>query len=238
MSYFPIYAGVLGVALSAVSGCSGGSSAGDDDPIGGGGGGGTDPDPIDLPSDLNVATAAESAAYYDIVNTDFPTVRSAAVAGGGTPLPTTGTVTYEGYMNLIVGNATVSANVIGAATVQASFASATLSGSATDFMGVAIDEYDTTQVAHYEGTITIDNGDIFAGTDGSADVDFDISGTLDNGLNLFAVDGNLVGGFNGTNADGLYALGSNTGVHGDIDATIDGAAATIGIATVSVVAVP
>ena len=233
-----VYARFLAIGLLGVSGCGSESSAAGD-------GGGVDPtdpvdpvDPIDPPSALSIATASESAAYYNTLLPDFAFVRDAAVTNDATvfsTMPTTGTVTYAGYMNLIMGNSSVSANVIGEATIQASFAINAISGSATDFLGVATDEYDTNHVAHYAGTITIVDGDIIAGTDGTAGIDIEITGALDNGLNVFAVDGNLVGGFYGPNAEGLSVLGSNSGIHGNISTTIDGMTGTIGIATISAV---
>lgn len=226
------------MALLTMSGCGSSSTGADDtegvdplDPV--------DPvDPVDPPSALSIATAGESATYYNNLLPDFAAVRSAAVADDATvfaTMPTLGVVTYQGYMNLIIGNASVSANVIGEATIQASFATTAISGSATHFLGVATDEYETNHVAHYDGTIAIVDGEIFAGTDGTADLDIQILGELDNGLNVFGVEGNLVGGFYGPNAEGLSALGSNTGIHGNITTTIDGVTGTIGIATVSAV---
>lgn len=224
------------LALLAITGCSGGSGLPSDEITGGGTGGGDPTDPVIPPSDLNIASSADSAAYYNNVLTDFSAVRTAAAAPDPTvfaTMPPLGTVTYNGYMNLIMGDATVSANVIGAATLEASFGTGAITGAATDFMGVTTDENDNTHVAHYEGTVTITDGDIFAGTDGTTDLDIDILGQLDNGLHVFGVDGNLVGGFNGPNAETLTGLGSNTGIHGNITTTIDGAAGTIGIATIS-----
>lgn len=195
-------------------------------------------DPLPLESALNIATAAESAAYYDTLLPDFSAVRDAAMAPDATifaTMPTLGTVTYSGYMNLIMANTSASANVTGEATLTASFGTGAISGSATDFLGATTDEYDSPQVAHYTGTVAISNGSIFAGTDGTTDLDMDISGTLDNGLNVFEIEGNLEGGFNGPNAEGLTGLGSNTGIHGSVSATIDGAPGTIASANISAV---
>lgn len=226
------------MALLWVAACSGGSGGGSDENSGGGTGGGGPTDPVIPPSDLNIASAAESAAYYNDLLTDFSAVRTAAAAPDPTvfaTMPPLGTVIYNGYMNLIMGNAVVSANVIGDTTLEASFGTESITGSATGFMGVTTDENDNTHVAHYEGTVNIVDGDIFAGIDGTTDLDIQILGELDNGLNVFGVDGNLVGGFNGPNAETLTGLGSNTGIHGSITTTIDGGAGTVGIATVSAV---
>lgn len=228
----------MGLVLVEVSACSSGSGGSGNEGTGGDTGGSDPLDPVIPPSALNIANAVDSAAYYNDLLPDFSAVQTAAAAPDPTvfaTMPPLGTVTYDGYMNLIMGNATVSANVIGVATLQASFGTGDITGAATDFLGVSIDENDNSHVAHYEGTVTIIDGDIFAGTDGTTDLDIQILGELDNGLNVFGIDGNLVGGFNGPNAEGLTGLGSNTGIHGNITSTIDGATGTIGIATVSAV---
>ena len=164
----------------------------------------------------------------------------AAVAGGSTAFANpaaTGTVTYSGYMQLIMGNEIVSANVIGDVSLQVDFTDATLSGAADGFLGVTTDEAMIRQVVSYEGTIAISGGQIVEGDAGSADVSFLVNGDLDNGMTTFDIDGQLVGGINGANAEGLYAIGSNTGVHGSMDTVIDGVSGptNIGIGTVSAV---
>ena len=98
------------LALLWVAACSGGSGSGSDENSGGGTGGGGPTDPVIPPSDLNIASAAESAAYYNDLLTDFSVVRTAAAAPDPTvfaTMPPLGTVTYNGYMNLIMGNAVV-----------------------------------------------------------------------------------------------------------------------------------
>jgi len=230
---------VFCLALGIVSACGGGggSSAsgaqapdtGDVDPSTG------DPPPNTGGSDggpLNVATAAETAAYY----TDLlPDVAAGAVTGGLTELsmlPVSGLVTYDGYMQLIMGNAVVSANVVGDASLQVNLSDQAILGQATGFLGVAKDEAGFSHVAHYGGVIQVSGGNISIEDDA---ISFDIAGELDNGLNTFGVDGTLVGGLYGADAEGLYAIGSYTRVHGDIETAIDGSAGpdNIGIAVVS-----
>lgn len=237
---------LLGVWLlvSALTACGGGGSGSDD--VGGtdGGGdtggadGGAPPDPPPAPSPLNIVTPNQRAAYYDTLLPAFSDMNAAATMGGATPFAApavAGSVTYDGYMQLIMGNATVAANVIGEASLQVDFAGGPITGSATAFLGVTPDEAMVRQVVSYEGTIDIFGGGVTEGADGSADINFQVDGLLDNGVNTFAVDGSLIGGFNGSNAEGLYAIGSNSGVHGLMDTVIDGVAgsANVGIGTVS-----
>ncbi len=231
------------VFICGLSACgSGGSPTGGTGSTGGGGnsgsgnnGGGTIEPPI--VTDLNILTAAELAAYSVFLD-DFAQVSADAVLGGHTDFgtqPVSGAVGYAGYMQIIMGNASVSANVIGDATMQVNLATEAITGSATGFIGVARDEFGTNRAAHYEGTVNITNGTVTDNATGMDNLGFDIGGTLDNGLNRFDVSGNLVGTLYGSNAEGLYAIGSYTGVHGDMDVTIDGLDTPndIAIATVS-----
>ncbi len=231
------------ILIGGLTACGGGGSdagnTGSNGSVGnqapGDNGGGT----IDPPviTDLNVLIAVELAGYNGFLD-DFDQVRVAATAGAPTDFatqPATGNVTYAGYMQLIMGNATVSANVVGDATLQVSLATETVSGVADGFMGIARDELGTNRAAHYEGVVTITDGVVIDNSTGMDTLGFGIDGALDNGLNRFDVSGNLVGTLYGANADGLYAIGSNTGVHGDMDVTIDGLDTPndIAIATVS-----
>ncbi len=231
------------VLVGVLIGCGGGGSdTGDTGSNGSAGnqtpddnGGGTTDPPII--TDLNVLTAAELAGYSSFLD-DFDQVRVAATEGGPTDFatqPAAGNVTYAGYMQLIIGNATVSANVVGDATLQVNLATETVFGAADGFIGVARDEFGTNRAANYGGVVTIANGVVIDNTTGADTLGFGIDGTLDNGLNRFDVSGNLVGTLYGANAEGLYAIGSNTGVHGDMDVTIDGLDTPndIAIATVS-----
>ncbi|MDX8354586.1 hypothetical protein SLH47_19640 [Cognatiyoonia sp. IB215182] len=229
-------------AMAACGGGGGGGTSSGDDGSGGdtGGGGGGTPDPIPVVSPLNIVSEAERTAYYDTFLPDFSAVNAAATTG----LPTafdaaavSGTVTYDGYMQLIMGNATVAANVIGDATLEVRFDGGPVTGSATGFLGVAPDEAMVRQVVAYEGTIDIFGGGVVEGDDGSTDITFEVDGQLDNGVNTFAVEGDLIGGFYGDGAEGLYAIGSNTGVHGTMTTEIDGLSGpgNVGIGTLSAI---
>lgn len=234
---------MLLICVVAACGGGGGNPASDtggagDDPGDGGTGGTVDPPPIISP--LNIVSEPERIAYYNTRLPDFAAVNDAATTG----LPTafdaaavTGSVTYDGYMQLIMGNANVAANVTGDATLEVRFDGGPVTGSATGFLGVTPDEAMVRQVVAYEGTIDIFGGGTSEGSDGSTDITFEVDGTLDNGVNTFAVDGNLIGGFYGDGAEGLYAIGSNTGVHGAMTTRIDGVAGpgNVGIGTLSAI---
>ncbi len=229
--------------LACFASCGGGSGEGRTNGDGagsgpdGGGSGSSDP-PVVGTTALNVLTAAERVSYEADLLSDFAIVTDASTGGGQTVFgsqPTTGSVSYDGYMQLIMGNASVSANVIGNAMLQLDIANATLSGTASGFQGITEDEFDFPQVAHYDGVVTITDATVGASPDGHYAVGFGINGVLDNGLNSFAIDGNLIGSLYGAEAEGLYAIGSYTNIHGSMDITIDGVDTPedIGIATVS-----
>lgn len=216
-------------------GGGGDDQGGDDDPDDDGGDGGTDPP--DPPDPLNIVSASERNTYLNVMMPDFNAVRSAAVTGGQTPfatLPTVmGTTTYSGYLNLIMGNTDTSANVVGAADITVDFANANLSGTADGFMGVTLDANMTQQVVAYEGTVDMTGGTIGAGATGASAVAMSVNGTLDNGLNVFVVDGEMVGGFFGAGGEGLRARGTNTSIDGTMAATIDGAPTLFAIGELS-----
>ncbi|MEL6681372.1 MAG: hypothetical protein AAFQ09_01860 [Pseudomonadota bacterium] len=228
------------MAACGSGGAPGSDNAPSSDDSDGGGDDGTPPDPPAPPSPLNIVTPEQRTAYYDLLLPNFSTVNSSATTGAATPFAApavTGSVTYDGYMQLIMGNATIAANVIGTTSVQVSFDGGPVTGSAGNFLGVTPDEAMVRQVVAYEGTVDIFGGGVTEGQDGSTDISFQIDGALDNGVNTFAIDGTLVGGFYGSEAEGLYVIGSNTGVHGNINIAIDGASGTgtLGIGTVSAI---
>ena len=233
----------LAIALIGVTACSSGGSSGGSSGSGGGSGGGDNGgggDPPDPPDPLNIVTAAERTEYEDVTLPDFNAVSAASVAGGlQTPfgdLPTTtGATTYDGYLQIIVGGGAVSANVIGDASVQVSFQTQAIAGSATGFLGYTQDANMTEQLVSYEGTVDLTNGNISTGFGGASAVDMSIDGTLDNGLNVFVVSGEMVGGFFGANAEGLRVRGSNTSIDGNMTVMIDGTAGQVAIGTLSTV---
>ena len=187
------------------------------------------------PGPINTATATETAFYFNELLPDFAAVQTAATAGDIADLSTlpAGSVTYDGHMLLLMGNATVSANVIGDTSLQVNIASNVITGQATDFLGVATDNAGFDHVAHYDGLVAISNGDISIVDDTLA---FDIDGSLDNGLNTFSVEGTLIGELY-NDGTGLNAIGSQTGIHGSVTAKIDGINTPQTIATAVVSAV-
>lgn len=226
------------LALWPIAGCGGGTSLQDGSTGGGTGGGGGTTGPNPPSSAYNIVIPEQRNTYYNTILPDFSAVTAAATTGPATSFMapvTTGSATYDGYMRLIMGNPTVSANVVGNATLLVRFDGGTVIGTATDFLGVTLDEALFQQVVSYDGTIGISGGGVTVGADGTADINFDVDGQLNNGVNTFAVDGTLVGGFNGDGAEGLYAIGSNSNLHGTMLVTIDGIAgpSNIGIGTVS-----
>ena len=216
------------------SGVAGGGTGGPGpDP---GGGSGTSP-PVPVTA-LNLLSPAELTYYQTVFRPDFAAVSAAAIAEPQTPFGSpvvSGNVTYAGYMQLIMGNQLVSANVIGNATLQLNLSTQAISGSADGFQGATTDEYDFAQVAHYEGIITISDGAISQSADGHYAVGMGVDGVLDNGLNSFAISGDLIGSLYGAEAEGLRVIGSYTNIHGSMDVTIDGVDTPqdIGIGTIS-----
>ncbi|SFS20274.1 hypothetical protein [Yoonia litorea] len=213
----------------------GGTTDGDDS-----GDGGTDPGTggvVTIPaSALFLATSEERQFYETTFQSDVTAMGPASVAGGQTAhdnLPAIGTLTYAGYMELLVGDGIASANVAAPATLVLKLEDLSIDGSATGFMGVTADENLIQQVVNYDGTILITNGSISEGLWGNAAVKLDIDGALDSGLNVFTVDGTLVGSLYGANAEGLRVRGTNTGLDGSMITTVDGNTGIIGVGTIS-----
>ncbi len=153
-------------------------------------------------------------------------------------MPDMGSMSYAGYLELLVASAAASANVAGNATMTLSLSDLSITGSAQNFMGTAIDENLEERLVNYAGTILISNGQVKAGGSGQAVVTLDIDGTLDSGLHLFGIDGTLVGGLYGTGGEGMRARGSSTGLDGSMVTTVDGAPGVMGIGTLSALLTP
>lgn len=218
----------VGGGGSGSSGGSGGDGTSD-------GGGGTDvvtPAPILL----NIVTEEERILYLGSFLSDFAMVRDTAILGGLTPFdpaPPAGAVSYDGYMQLLIGNAAVSANVIGDATLLVDLSGGPVTGSATGFLGMTLDSAMMNQVVSYEGVVAITGGGVTEGGTGGSAISFGIDGALDNGQNTFGINGTLSGYLFGAEGSGLRATGSQGGISDDIDATIDGSGPVpVGIATV------
>ena len=214
------------------SGVGGGGSG-----SGGGGGSGDGGDPPPPPSDLFIMSEAERLTYDTTFRPAVVAMRTDAVQGGQymlfADLPAGGTYTYAGYMELMVALGTAGANVAGPATLTLVLSDLSLTGSATGFQGVALDENLVEQAVNYAGTILISNGHVTSGGANNAGVRLDVDGTLDSGLHLFGIDGTLVGSLYGTDGAGLRVRGTNTSIDGSMVTTVDGAPGQIGSGMIS-----
>ncbi len=213
---------------------NGGNGGGDGGGSGGDGGDGGGPPP----SALFVATPEERTAYLDTIRPAVAAMGPASVQGGVTTNfaalpPPLGTMTYAGYLEILTGTATIGANVAGSATLTLTLSDLSMTGSATDFVGITKDENLVDQVVNYSGTIAITNGSVTEGPAGNSVVTLDIDGELDSGLNVFDIDGTLVGGLYGAGGEGLRARGTNTGLDGSMVTTVDGAPSLYGVGTIS-----
>jgi len=241
------------MALWGLTACMSGTSAnpvddggnGDGDgggASGGGGGGGVGVTPPPFTSELFIATDLERQNYDTIFLPAVSNMATASVAGGVRApfddLPGTGSMTYDGFMELVIGSSVASANVAGPSTMTLTLSDMAITGSATGFMGTAIDENLEERLVNYAGTIMISNGQVHDNGAGDAGVSLDIDGSLDSGLHVFGVDGTLVGYLYGTDAEGMRARGSNTGIDGSMATTVDGLPGLIGVGTVSATAQP
>ena len=250
----PVSIFALSALVITLSACGGGGGSADDDAGGGsgtggggggsgtgGGGGGGPVDPPPPVSALFIASDAERSYYENTLRPDATAAGPASVAGGTTPfgtLPATGSISYAGYMDISVGDATASANVTAPTNLTLQLGSGLFDGSATGFMGVAMDETLVQRVVNYAGTIAISGGGISRGVYGNTAVTFNIDGTLDSGLNVFGIDGTLVGSLYDTGGAGLRVRGTNTGLDGSMMTTVDGNPGVVGVATVSARSVP
>lgn len=245
MSRFFWLSVILAVGLSGCGGGGGGAiiddggggdgggdnGGGGDD---GGSGGGTPPNPnlkIILDDDTRLA-------YNATFLPDVTAVGTASQAGDPmqmSNMPATGTLDYSGYLELTIFSATAPADVDGIASMSIAVADQSISGSIDGFRGMVEDANETLYLVSYDGILAVTDGSVSTGANGIAAITIDIDGTLDNGLNVFAVDGTLLGQLNGTDGDGLRARGTSFGTTGSMAVTIDGIAASGGIGTLSAV---
>lgn len=108
-------------------------------------------------------------------------------------MPTTGTATYDGVAAFSRSELMETTDMLSAATVNANFGDSTISGQLSNFR-----VYDGTAI---DGTVAIQNGAI-SGTDFIAD----LSGQLSDDGEAILVDGAMIGGFGGPNAEMLAAI--------------------------------
>lgn len=196
-------------------GGDGGGGGGDD----GGGGGGPPPSPFFAPTE-------EQALYFrNVMPDELSLVQSTYSQGGRTPfadLPI-GTIAYSGFMEVLF-TSTPNANIASPATLTVDMGTGATTGSAQAFMGYVYNsETDTTELALYDGGITFLGASLTAASNGNANIDIEIDGAFDNGVQQFTITGNIDGQVYGPDASGIYASGSYFGLGQDITLTADGA---------------
>lgn len=228
--------------LAACTG--GGSGGGSSDPVGEDAG--DDVDDTDDGEDgtddratynplLNVVEdEAENARYLSIFLPDVARIDGVSKTGDPTlfdavdNMPTSGSLNYEGYMNLIVAGA-ASANIDGVAVFTVDLSDKSVTGTIDGFRGMVTDADTNNYLVSYDGVLTLTDGVEEAGQFGShsvinaggqAGILMNVAGTLDNGLNAFDVDGVFEGNLNGPGGEGLQAKGATS--LGRMDVMISG----------------
>lgn len=126
-----------------------------------------------------------------------------AAQGDTVVMPTSGTARYDGYGLLSATSSPDDVAVIGTATVNANFASNTLSGTVGDFVGQDDENVDQ----RFSGSIALTNGIIGVGT--ASGIEMDYSGVLEGNDDSIVVDGVMTGAFAGTGAAGIAAIAEN-----------------------------
>ena len=228
------------ISSGATSGGSSGDNSGTGDAGSGGGDSGNGDGGGEAPfvSAFNVFEDAARVEYETTIAPDIANVVQTDEIGGFTQLanlPPTGDLTYAGYLNLFVGNGIAGAQINGDASLTVHILERTISGSADNFAGYMLDENNDNRLVDYDGDpVLISFGTLTEGTGGEAVIQFDINGTLNNGVNSFVIDGTMEGNIFGAGGEGLHAYGtSRTSGAGDMASTIDGQPAVYDSATLS-----
>ncbi len=201
-------------------GDGGGDDGGGDDgggDSGDGSGGGPPPSPFFAPTE-------QQAVYF---RNDMPDELSLVQAthndGGRTAfadLPA-GAITYSGFMEVLFTSAP-NANIASAATLTVDMGTGATTGSANEFMGYVYNsETDTTELALYAGGVSFLGATLTSASNGNANIDLEIDGAFDNGVQQFTITGNIDGPVYGPDASGIYASGSYFGLGQDITLTAD-----------------
>ena len=197
-----------------------GDSDGDGGDGGDSGGGGDSP-----PSPFFAPTEQQALYFRNVMPGELTVVKDTHNDGGQTPfadLPMGGAVAYSGFMEVLF-TSTPNANITGAATLTVDMQTGITSGSATEFMGYVYNsETDTTELALYDGGVTFLGATLTAASSGNANIDIEIDGAFDNGVQQFTINGNIDGPVYGTDASGIFASGSYFGIGQDIALTADG----------------
>ena len=193
------------------------------------------------PGQFNVMTQDEALAYINYINTDyvgllgriddFDDVSFADIPGG--------TATYDGFMTVFVGgNEGSTATPTGDLSLSVNLSSGATSGLADNFKGAAnADGLNPQNFVNYTGSITVSGGEIIdAGGAIGQILGFDVNGSIDNGVTVFGVTGDVVSGALGPNAEGLQGAGfaadtignaQDRPEIGEVTFTIDGDAAPV-----------
>ncbi|MGL4309126.1 MAG: hypothetical protein ACRCSU_01465 [Paracoccaceae bacterium] len=126
-----------------------------------------------------------------------------AAQGDTAVMPVSGTARYNGYGLLTANSSPDDVAVIGTATVDANFASNTLSGTVGDFVGQDDENVDQ----RFSGNIALTNGIIGFGS--ASGIEMDYSGVLEGNEDRIVVDGIMTGAFAGTGATGIAVIAEN-----------------------------
>lgn len=227
------------VSLVFVTGCSGSSgSMTNGGGTGGGGGGVIDPDPDPEPESepvidpLNIVSADARADYLGPFQDAFHTVKDSARDGGLTSfvnLPSPGSSSYQGYMELSFFSMP-SASIRGTTSLTVDMQTGATAGNATGFMGSVLDSAEVMQIVSFEGDVALSGGTLGAASNGAASYSLLIDGDLDNGVQTFAINGQLKGFLYGATGEGIVVSGGSNVLKNDIATVIDGTAVD-GVAT-------
>lgn len=135
-------------------------------------------------------------------------------------IPTSGSARYQGYVATDIAYAGVVSNaVIGNLTLDANFANDTISGSASNFVDIAGE--------NYSGSLAVTSGVYDRTLDPTTDftIAADIRGTLtDTGAVTYAVDGEMFADFIGVNHQFIYGFVEGTVTSIDGVGTLEGGA--------------
>ncbi len=211
-----VFASAIGVAvLGMLSGCGGGGET-----------------PVTAQSDpsayyntvLSPNYNAQRIALNGDVNTGQAPLANTTYPGAPHGMPTSGSATYNGYM-LVNANRDGSTagsprlSMEGTASVNANFTAATITGSATNFVGGVVTP-DPTNVEHpfkfvnspvnYTGTLAITGGCIGVSASCAAvtrpnQFEANVAGTLTGEGNTVTTNTNILGDFRGSPIQGVWA---------------------------------
>lgn len=186
------------------------------------------PDPVATDM-LNILTPEEVENYISgRLLTDYPSVLTAIDRQPDTPAADrpSGSANYAGFLDLTVSDVGVSTRTIGEMTLEIDLTTGALSGVADAFVGSAqATNGERSSFVHYDGTINASNGTIKTVENQVPLIDFEIDGTLNNGVNTFSVTGNMVGAPLGDTGEGFGAVAFKSDsleTVGQISSTIDG----------------